>query len=59
MTTYKVKTTDHNDRTVIREFYTIKEAKDWGKAHTEPGAQFEISYKTDSTTGIIWRQRII
>jgi len=53
MTKYIVKT-----KTSIREFYSIKEAKDWGKAHTEPGSQFEISYQNDSTTGVIWRQRV-
>jgi len=56
MTKYIVKT--KTDRPSTREFYSIKEAKDWGKAHTEPGSQFEISYQNDSTTGIIWRQRV-
>ena len=58
MTTYKVKTTDHNDRPATREFPNPNEAKNWGRSHTRPGAQFEISYKTDSTTGVIWRQRV-
>ena len=57
MTKYIVKLTN-TDRPSIREFYSIKEAKDWGKAHTEPGSQFEISYQNDSTTGVIWRQRV-
>jgi hypothetical protein len=56
MTKYIVKT--KNRPPSIREFYSIKEAKDWGKAHTEPGSQFEISYQNDSTTGVIWRQRV-
>ena len=58
MTTYTVKTTDHNDRPAIREFPNLNEAKNWGRSRTRPGSQFEISYQNDSTTGIIWRQRV-
>lgn len=42
-----------------REFRTIKEAKDWGRANTENGSRFQIKYQTDSTSGIIWRQRVL
>lgn len=58
MTKYTVKTTDHDDRQVMREFQNLNEAKNWGRSRTRPGAQFEISYQTDSTTGVIWRQRV-
>lgn len=59
MTTYTVKTTDRDDQKLTREFLNLNEAKVWARPRTRPGAQFEISYKNDSTSGVIWRQRVI